>query len=319
MLKFALSPPKHPDFSPEPKQFSQPFGAYGRRVTRAGKLVGQAFVIGSELRDLISQRRLLLAKCLDLVAQARGLTRLVNPGSSDDGERGGDESFLKCGHGNGFGGDSSGGGGDSGFGQGGGSGNGSGESNGRGLDGIGGYDHDESARANGDAALSEEFAQALDGAADAFAGRVFGRAESLADFAQGFVLEVAEQDCRAVAVFERLHGFVEKGFDMGPVGGGGVHGVEFLGDLFADLAPRLAADHINGCAAGNLIKPRGEHSVGREAVRLASEVGEGGLGDFLRQLRGADLAERSGKDQINVAADDLGESILGVLPGISAK
>jgi hypothetical protein len=54
-------------------------------------------------------------------------------------------------------------------------------------------------------------------------------------------------------------------------------------------------------------------------ARLAGEVGEGGLGDFLGQLRGADLAERGGEDQIEVAPDDFGEGILGLLPGISRE
>jgi hypothetical protein len=54
-------------------------------------------------------------------------------------------------------------------------------------------------------------------------------------------------------------------------------------------------------------------------ARLAGEVSEGGLSDFLGQLWGTDLAERGGEDQIKVAADDLGEGILGVLPGISRE
>jgi len=116
-----------------------------------------------------------------------------------------------------------------------------------------------------------------------------------------------------------LHGFIQEGFDVGPVGGGGVHGVEFAGDLFAELPAGFAADHINGGPAGDLIEPGGEDGVGREAVRLPGEVGEGGLSDFLGQLRGADLAQRGREDQIEVAADDFGESILGLLPGISRK
>ena len=63
---------------------------------------------------------------------------------------------------------------------------------------IGG-DHDhESARADGDAALGKEFAEAFHGAAHALLRGVVGRAEALADFAQGFVLEIAEQHGGAV-------------------------------------------------------------------------------------------------------------------------
>ena len=57
----------------------------------------------------------------------------------------------------------------------------------------------------------------------------------------------------------------------------------------------------------------------RRAVRLAGEVREGRLGDFLGELRGADLAERGGEDQIKVTADQLGEGTLGVLPGVARK
>ena len=89
--------------------------------------------------------------------------------------------------------------------------------------------------------------------------------------------------------------------------------------MFAELPAGFAADDINGGAAGDLVEPRGEDGVGREAVRLAGEVGEGGLGDFLGQLRGADLAERGGKDQVEVAADELGESIFAVLPRVALQ
>ena len=123
-------------------------------------------------------------------------------------------------------------------------------------------------------------------------------AEGCADFAEGFVLEVAEQDGGAVGVVERVHGFVEERFDVRPVGGGGVHGIHLGGDLFAQLAAGFAADDINGRAAGDLIKPRGEDGVGLQPGGVAGEVGEDGLGDFLGELRGADLAERGGIDEI---------------------
>jgi hypothetical protein len=49
-------------------------------------------------------------------------------------------------------------------------------------------------------------------------------------------------------------------------------------------SPGFTTDDVNGGAAGDLIEPRGENGVGREAVRVAGEVGEDGLGDFLREL-----------------------------------
>jgi len=116
-----------------------------------------------------------------------------------------------------------------------------------------------------------------------------------------------------------LHGIVEKGFYVRPIGGGGVHGIHLGGDLFAQLAAGLAADDINGGAAGDLIEPRGEDGVWREAVRVARKVRENGLSDFLGELRRADLPERSGMDEVEMAPDDLGEGVLGVLPGVTRE
>ena len=74
--------------------------------------------------------------------------------------------------------------------------------------------------------------------------------------------------------------------------------------MFAQLAAGFAADDINGGAARDLIKPRGEDCVGSKAGGVASEVSKNGLGDFLGELQGADLPERSGMDEINVAAEE---------------
>ena len=268
---------------------------------------------------LPGERLLLSTQGFRLGSQQRNLARFVNSRAGGGGEGGGDQSFLECGHDDGFCGGCSCNGDGGGSGKGGGGGDGGAQSDGRGLDGVGGDHADESAGADGDAAFGEEVAQAFDGAADAFSGRVFVRPDHLADFAERFVLEVAEQDGGAIDVVERVHGFVEQGFDVRPVGGGGVHGVEFVGDLFAELAAGFSSDDINGGPACDLIQPRAEDGVGREAVRLAGEVGESGLGDFLGELRGTDLAERRGKDEIEVATNDFGESILGVLPGVLRK
>ena len=56
-----------------------------------------------------------------------------------------------------------------------------------------------------------------------------------------------------------------------------------------------------------------------EAMRVTGKVGKGGLGDLLSQLRGAHLAQRGGIDEIQVAADEFREGVLGVLPGVAIK
>ena len=140
----------------------------------------------------------------------------------------------------------------------------------------------------------------MNGAADAFSGGILGGAEGLADLEERFVFEVAEQDGGAVGVVEGVHGLVEERFDVRPVGACRIHGGEFAGDLFTALTTRFAADNVDGGAAGDLIEPRREDGIGREAARLASKVDEHGLGDFLGELRRADLAKRSGKDEVEV-------------------
>ena len=76
---------------------------------------------------------------------------------------------------------------------------------------------------------------------------------------------------------------------MRPIFGGGIHGLKFLGSLFADSASRLAPHNVNGPMAGELVKPGCQHRVCREPARAAGEFNEDGLGDFLRQFRGANL------------------------------
>ena len=198
-------------------------------------------------------------------------------------------------------------------------GNGDRQTSRRGFHGLGGEHGYKSTRAHVQTAFGEEFAQPFDSAADPFSGSVLAGAEHLADFVKRFALEIAQQDGSPVGVVERVHGLIEKGFNLRPVNIGGIHGVEFVGDLFADLAAGFAANNIDGGAAGDLIQPRGKDRVRREAIRLTAEVDEDGLGDFLRQLPGTDQSERGGKDEIEVATDDFCEGILRVLPGVSRK
>ena len=157
------------------------------------------------------------------------------------------------------------------------------------------------------------------GAAQALLRGVLARAEGGADFTEGFVLEVTQQDGGAVGIVERVHGFVEERFDVRPVGGGGVHGIHLRGDLFAQLPARLAAHDVDGGAARDLIQPRGQNGVGLQPVGTARQIDEGGLGDFFGELRRADLAQRRGIDQAEMAPDDFGEGILGVLPGVARE
>ena len=62
------------------------------------------------------------------------------------------------------------------------------------LHGFGRDAEDEAACADGDSAFDHKLAQSVDGAADPFLRGIVARAESLPDFAQGFILKITEQE-----------------------------------------------------------------------------------------------------------------------------
>ena len=183
--------------------------------------------------------------------------------------------------------------------------------------GVSRDDDSQSARADRDAAFGKEFPQAFHGAANAFLRGIVGSAERGADFAEGFVLKITKQDGGAVGVVEFGHRFVEDRFNVCPIGGGGVHGIQLSGDLFAQLAAGFAPDDINGFPAGDLIKPRGQDGVRRELRGDAGKFGERGLGNLLGQLRRADLPECGGIDKVHMTPGEGGEGVLGVVPGVA--
>ena len=139
---------------------------------------------------------------------------------------------------------------------------------------------------------------------------VVGRAEGLADLAEGFVLEVTEQDGGAVGLIEGLHRFVEQGFDVCPVGGRGVQGIHLGGDFFAKLPTRFASNPINGRPACDLIKPGGQNRVWFQLVGIPRQVGEHGLRDLFGDLRRAYLAQGRRINQVQMPADQRRESFL---------
>jgi hypothetical protein len=158
--------------------------------------------------------------------------------------------------------------------------------------------------------LYEKFPQPLNRTMDTFLSGVFTRPKSLPDFSQGFVLEIAQQKRGSVHWIQRLHGFIEQWFDLGPAGRGLVQFTHLDGDLFARLSPRFRANDINGSVARDLVKPGAQNGVRGQFGGVASEVGEDGLGDFLRELRGPDLPESGGIDQVHVPAHERGERVL---------
>ena len=90
---------------------------------------------------------------------------------------------------------------------------------------------------------------------------------------------------------------------------GRVHSGKFHGNLFANLASRFAAHHVNGCATRDAIKPRGQNRVGPEFVRVVREIEEHRLRHLFRKVRRADLPQSRRVNQINMTADQRGKSI----------
>ena len=116
-----------------------------------------------------------------------------------------------------------------------------------------------------------------------------------------------------------MHGFVEQGLDVRPVVGGGVRGIHLGGDLFAHLAAGFAANHIDRGAARDLIQPRCQNRIRLQPGGAAREIDEDRLGDLFGELGRADLAQGGGIDQAEMALDEFGEGILGVLLSVARQ
>ena len=106
---------------------------------------------------------------------------------------------------------------------------------------------------------------------------------------------------------------------MRPVCGGGVYGTHLSSDLFAQMKSRFTANDIQGFAAGHLIEPRAEDSVGRQPRRVAGEFKESGLSNLFGELREANLAERSGMNEAEMPANDLGECVLSLVLSVACQ
>ncbi len=67
------------------------------------------------------------------------------------------------------------------------------------------------------------------------------------------------------------------------------------------------------------VAPGAEDGVRGEFTRTAGQIREDGLGHLLGELRGADLPECGRMNQAEVTADELGEGVVGLVPGIAIQ
>ncbi len=84
------------------------------------------------------------------------------------------------------------------------------------------------------------------------------------------------------------------------------------------VVPFAAAAPASDVLVSDATNPMGD-SVRLQPGGIARQIDEGGLGDFLGELRRVDLAQRRGIDQAEMAPDDVGKGVLGVLPGVARE
>ena len=286
-----------------------------------GEAAGGGDVFGARSIEVGEESSGASLELSELGALAVNHGHFVEARAGGDDKGGGDEGFLEGRHENGF--DRSGGGGGRDGEGGGAGGDRTGERDGSCEDRVGGEVGGQSGSSDGEAAAQEDGAQLVEGAAHALLRGVFAGAEGLADFAEAFVFEKPEEDRGAVGLGEGGDGFVEEGFELRPRGGRrgrhGSGGGEFDGGLFAGGAASLAADHIDGGAAGDDVEPGGERLDGGEFLRVAGEVEEDGLRDVFGELGRADLAAGGGVDEVDVAGDEFGEGGLRIFAGVAGE
>jgi hypothetical protein len=92
------------------------------------------------------------------------------------------------------------------------------------------------------------------------------------------------------------------------------------GGLFVDEATVFGPTEAGGGPPGGLVEPGREQRVIHEAGGFAGEGGEDHLGYFLRAMRIAAGATKSGGVyEIKMAFDECGESVVGVFLGVGSQ
>jgi hypothetical protein len=166
------------------------------------------------------------------------------------------------------------------------------QTNGRGLDGVGGDDDDESARANGDAAFGEEVAQAFDCAIDALLRRLIADTKGLRHRPRGLALEITQEECVAIRLAQLAQCCIKVRGDVFPegVGFGGKQFIHGGGFLFANATAHLGADGVGRKILRRSMQPAGEHVTVRKLRGVLCQSYEHTLRHILGQVRIANQA-----------------------------
>ena len=86
--------------------------------------------------------------------------------------------------------------------------------------------------------------------------------------------------------------------------------------LFAVLPPPLNGQRIGARVTRRAAKPAGQNGFLAERFGFARQNDKNRLCDFLGQMRIAHLPQCNGMNEIDMARDECGERLLGIVPGI---
>src|SRR5688572_19929261 len=90
-----------------------------------------------------------------------------------------------------------------------------------------------------------------------------------------------------------------------------IEGLHVEGFLFAEQTAAFGADRVSGAKTRGPMQPADEHQISWKGFRLASEVGENGLGHILGEMHiPGYFPEGDGIDKVNVTANDLIKRVL---------
>ena len=280
-------------------------------------MLRRVIALALQLLELFRQWRLVLLERLDLTSQCRSLAGFVDSGADGGGERGPDNGFLECGHGDGLG--------DGCGGRGGGrcsrknrSGNRRSQSGRSSLDGVSGKSNAQSGGARRDATVCQQRVQFLQRPVHSHPRGIFRGSQRFAHRAEIALLEVAQQNRGAVPASELGNGFIEDGGNLSQAGAGVVpQRVHFHGLAFPGLTAPLAAHGPGGNMIRALMQPPAQHHPSGKRAALARQGDKDRLRHVLGQLCiPADQAERHRIDEVDVARDQFAKGRFGTGPGV---
>ena len=159
----------------------------------------------------------------------------------------------------------------------------------------------------------EHLAHLFQRPADAHLRRFFGRPQDGGHFPVVLALQKTQHDGVAIFFAQVADDLIQDGGLVPPRFFGMVVGVGLhAGLLLAADAPDFAAHIIGRCQPRRLEQPTGQHRPGIERTGFAGEDDENRLGDFLRLVMVAGVAQRRRINQVDMPPHERGKRLLGM-------